>query len=281
MKYIFYNPKSNSNHTNNAVEYVQGIIGEAQLFDVTTIKYADKLAELSETDEIYIVGGDGTLNYFVNAVDGNTIKQNVYFYSAGTGNDFARDLGVKENLDSNGIIKVNDYIKNLPTVTVNGKTQKFINGIGYGLDGMCCQIGDDLRAKGADNINYTSIAIKLLLFKYKPKNAKVIVDGKEYSFKNVWILPTMKGRYYGGGLMVAPNQDRSAADGKVTVVVYASRSRLKSFFCFPKLSKGTHSNLKMVTMLTGKDIYVEYDKPTALQIDGETVRDVLNYTVKA
>ena len=146
---------------------------------------------------------------------------------------------------------------------------------------MCCQIGDDLRAKSDKPINYTSNAIKLLLFKYKPKNAKVIVDGKEYSFEKVWILPTMKGRYYGGGLKVAPDQNRKNPDGKVSLVVYHCGSRLKSFMGFPKLSKGEHTGLKIVTVLTGKDIYVEYDEPTALQIDGETVRDVLNYTVKA
>ena len=32
---------------------------------------------------------------------------------------------------------------------------------------------------------------------------------------------------------------------------------------------------------SGKDVYVEYDEPTALQIDGETVRNVKSYRVKA
>ncbi len=280
MKYVFYNPKSNNKKCMQAVEHVQSVIGECKLIDATNISYSEKLAELEANDEIYLVGGDGSLNYFFNDVDANEIKQNIYFYPAGTGNDFARDIPNVAK-DANGIIKVSEYIKNLPTVYVKDRVQKFINGIGYGLDGMCCQIGDDLRAKSDKPINYTNIAIKLLLFSYKPKNAKIIVDGKEYSFKNVWILPTMKGRYYGGGLMVAPNQDRNDPDGKVTVVVYNGRSRLKSFMNFPKLSKGKHTGMKMVTILTGKEVYVEYDEPTALQIDGETVRDVLNYTVKA
>ena len=38
---------------------------------------------------------------------------------------------------------------------------------------------------------------------------------------------------------------------------------------------------KMVEILTGKEIKVEFDQPTALQIDGETVLGVTEYTAKA
>lgn len=279
MKYVFYNPKANNNSKEEAAKKLQAIIGESQLVDATNISYKEALAKYEENDEIYLVGGDGTLNYFINDLGDTEVKQSIYFYPAGTGNDFLRD--VANAADENGLVKINDFIKNLPTVFVKNIEKKFINGIGFGLDGMCCQIGDELKEKSDKKINYTSIAIKLLLFSYKTRNAKVIVDGKEYSFKDVWILPTMKGRYYGGGLMVAPEQDRCDAEGKVTVVVYNGRSRLKSLMCFPKLSSGKLKSVKMLTMLTGKDIYVEYDEPTALQIDGETVRDVKSYTVKA
>lgn len=279
MKYIFYNPKANNGSKDEAAKKLQTIIGESKLIDATAVSYKEKLAELNENDEIYLVGGDGTLNYFINDMGDTELKQSVYFYPSGTGNDFLRD--VNQFADENGLVKVNDFIKNLPTVFVKDIEKKFINGIGFGLDGMCCQIGDDMKAKSDKKINYTSIAIKLLLFSYKPKNAKVVVDGKEYCFKNVWILPTMKGKFYGGGLMIAPKQDRNDPDGRVTVVIYNGRSRLKSFMYFPKLSKGKLDNVKMLTVLTGKDIYVEYDEPTALQIDGETVRDVKSYSVKA
>ena len=34
------------------------------------------------------------------------------------------------------------YAQKLPTVTVNGKAYRFLNGIGYGIDGYCCQVGE-------------------------------------------------------------------------------------------------------------------------------------------
>ena len=37
----------------------------------------------------------------------------------------------------------------------------------------------------------------------------------------------------------------------------------------------------MVDVLTGREISVKFDRPTALQIDGETVVGVTEYSVKA
>ena len=51
---------------------------------------------------------------------------------------------------------------------------------------------------------------------------------------------------------------------------------------FPSIFKGEHVNHKeMVEVLTGKEITVKFDAPTALQIDGETVKNVTEYTVKS
>jgi len=107
------------------------------------------------------------------------------------------------------------------------------------------------------------------------------VDGVTKEYKNVWILPTMKGKFYGGGMKVAPDQDRNDPEGKVTTVVVHGALRLKILINFPKIFAGKHTSLPIVDILKGKEISVEYDKPTALQIDGETIRDVLGYTVKA
>ena len=90
----------------------------------------------------------------------------------------------------------------------------------------------------------------------------------------------MKGRFYGGGMMVAPAQDRKG--DTLSLVVYHAKSKLKTLMVFPSIFKGTHvEHTEMVSVMTGKEIEVKFDKPCALQIDGETVRDVSSYRVKA
>lgn len=190
-----------------------------------------------------------------------------------------RDLGKEQGCEP---VRINEYVRNLPIVTVNGKSSRFINAIGYGIDGYCCETGDELREKSDKPINYTSIAVKGLLFHFRPANAVINVDGREYSYKKVWLAPTMNGRFYGGGMMTAPQQDRNNPEGKLSVVVMHGSGKLKTLMVFPSIFKGEHiSHTEMVEVLTGKEITVRFDSPAALQIDGETVKNVIEYSVKA
>ena len=49
---------------------------------------------------------------------------------------------------------------------------------------------------------------------------------------------------------------------------------------FPSIFKSGHiKHTDMVEILTGHEIKVEFDRPTPLKIDGETIPDVTSYTV--
>ena len=128
--------------------------------------------------------------------------------------------------------------------------------------------------------NYTAIAIKGLLFKFKPRAATVIVDGVEKQYKKVWIAPTMFGRRYGGGMIPTPEQSRSAEAKKLSLMVFHDSSKLKTLMIFPSIFKGEHvKNKKYFETVKGHDITVSFEHPTALQIDGETVIGVTEYHV--
>ncbi|MBQ7392672.1 MAG: diacylglycerol kinase family protein, partial [Clostridia bacterium] len=226
---------------------------------------------------VILSGGDGTINRFVNENVGLTLPKNLFYFAAGSGNDFKKDVAD----DDTALIPLHKYIKDLPTVTVNGKTSYFINGIGYGIDGYCCEEGDKIKAKSNKPVNYTAIAIKGLLFFFKPTNAKVTVDGVTKEYRKVWIAPTMKGRYYGGGMFVTPAQDRFDPEGKVSFGILHNSGALHTLMIFPSIFKGEHvKHTKQFESIAGHEVTVEFDRPTALQIDGETVLGVTSYTVK-
>ena len=279
--YILYNPLAGHSETAEqrkalAARYED----EVQLLDVTEIEdYGALLSPLGAEDKVILCGGDGTLNRFVNAIDGLDVQCDILYHADGTGNDFLKDLDKEPGCEP---FSVKPYIENLPVVEIDGKRSKFINGIGFGIDGYCCEVGDQMKAKSTKPVNYTAIAIKGLLFHYKPKNATVVVDGKTYHFKKAWIAATMKGRYYGGGMMNAPDQDRLADDGEVTVVLFYGKGKLKTLMAFPSIFKGEHvKKTHMVAAIKGKNVKVTFDAPSALQIDGETVLNVTEYSVTA
>ena len=280
--YILYNPFAGvGNGRYECEKLLADIEGEAVMQDITEItSYADFFGALEADDKVVLCGGDGTLNRFVNEAAEVTIKNELLYYAVGTGNDFLKD--VNKNV-GDAPFPVSEYLKDLPTVEVNGKCSRFLNGVGFGVDGYCCEMGDKMkREKPGKPVNYTSIAIKGLLFHYKPANAIVTVDGESFSYKKVWIAAAMKGRYYGGGIMPSPEQDRLAEDGKVTLVVLYGSGKLKTLVVFPSMFKGEHvKHTEMVAIHRGKEISVTFDRPCALQIDGETVLNVTNYKVSA
>lgn len=282
MKYvIFYNPLSHSGTGKEKAENITALPQSAEkvFLDATKNNYSDVISTLAPDDKVVICGGDGTLNRFINTVDTDNPGIEVLYYPTGSGNDFYFDVTGNKSGDP---IVINKYLKDLPVVTVNGKDYKFLNGIGYGIDGYCCEVGDAQREKSTKPVNYTSIAIKGLLFHYKTTSATITVDGKTRTYKNVWLAPTMNGRCYGGGMIPTPDQDRLNKDGTLSVMVYYCKSKLKALMVFPKIFKGEHvKHTEMIEIFKGKNITVTFDKPTALQIDGETIKGVTTCTMKS
>ena len=279
--YILFNEKAgNRQSETKAKELGSTYEGEIVYQDLLKITdYAAFVAILTPADTLILCGGDGTLNRFANNVCGLSIPCDILYYATGTGNDFLKDIN-KESQE--GPLKINQYLTDLPSVEVNGLTYRFLNGVGYGIDGYCCEVGDALKQKSTKAVNYTSIAIKGLLFHYKPTSATVTVDGESFSYKKVWIAPTMNGRFYGGGMMPAPKQDRLNTAQTLSLVLLHGSSKLKTLMIFPSIFKGEHiKDQKHVAIHTGKDITVTFDRPTALQIDGETILGVTSYRAKS
>ncbi len=280
MTHILYNPLSN-----NEKGKVGALAAEAACpfndgfveTDVTSIDLPEYLASVAAEDHLILTGGDGTINHLVNDLNGRELPRPVYYFPSGNGNDFFKDV---EDKAENGMILLNDYVKNLPVVRVNGITKRFLNGIGYGIDGYCSEEGDRQKETGVTEINYSGIAVKGLLSAYTPTNATVTVDGETKEYSRVWLAPTMKGRYYGGGIMIAPTQDRLDPDGSVSFATVFGYHRIRTLLFFPKVIKGEHlSDTAHTALIKGHRIKVAFDRPTPLQIDGETVKNVSEYEV--
>ncbi len=261
---------------NNCVAMVEKL-GKVNLVDVEKLSsHKEFLASISPEDVVVICGGDGTLNHYVNGLRGVEYPNKVMYYPGGSGNDFYHCVSTKQESD---LVEVTEYLKNLPTAYIKGKEYAFLNGIGYGIDGYCCEAGDELRAKNK-KVDYTMIAIVGVLYKYKPTGVTVVVDGVEHRFEKAWLAPVMNGRYYGGGMIPTPDQKRNS--GELSVLIAHDLSRLRILTVFSSLFKGEHVKYeKYFTVLKGKEITVKYDVPKPLQVDGETILDVSECTVKA
>ena len=281
MNYVLFNKLANNGEGEKRADALLTSLGvtegdEYKKIGLVGLDMKEFVGSVTADDIIYFVGGDGSLNRLANDLDGVDVPCPVYLISGGTGNDFMKDI--VENYPSEGYTDIREFIKNLPTIRVNGEERKFINGIGYGIDGMCCEVADQLKAQGKKKIDYTSLTIRLLLFKYKCPTATVTIDdGEEIKIEKVWLASAMNGRYYGGGMKEAPDQDRKG--DKLTCVIWHGSGRVKTLASFPSIFKGEHVKKDIVSVYTAKKIKVKFDIPTAMQIDGDTVLNVSEYEV--
>ncbi len=281
MLYLLYNPKANNGNSEKELVNLPKDFFKEEPQKVNVLELTDYegfLKGLSKEDSIVLAGGDGTLNHFINAAKDIILENDVYLYKLGTGNDFIYDINEQNN---NMPVLISQYIKNLPRVYINDKEYTFINGIGFGLDGYCTEEGDRQRAKSNKKVNYTAIALKGILFKFKRRNAIVTVDGVTSEYKRVVIASAMMGRYYGGGMMITPMQNRLNEEHTLTFSVIHGGTRLRILSIFPKIFKGTHiKHTDIIYAQPAHEITVEFDVPCALQIDGETVLNVKKYTAR-
>ena len=279
MNYILYNPKANNE--NNDLDIIR-VAEEDEKIGVTKINLLgldvpEFCKTLTSEDKMYLCGGDGTLCRFANNAYGVEFPCPVCVIRSGTGNDFLNDIGQGKDDEP---VDIREYLKGLPEVTVNGQLLRCLNGVGLGVDGAVCNGVEEFKKKtNKRKASYTAIALKELGYNYKRPSAKLYVDGEAHEYTDVWAMSTMKGKFYGGGMMIAPGQDRSS--GKVSVMAMHGGSRLKTLMVFTKVKKGEHvKHTEMVEIYEGYDIRVEFDSPCYLQIDGEVIPNVLTYSVR-
>lgn len=279
MNYILYNPKSHSD--NNDLNIIPGKeklekMGAEQI-SLLDINIREFCTALTKKDKVLICGGDGTLHHFVNDTRGISFPCPIFLVRSGTGNDFLNDIG-QENPEK--LLDVRKYISSLPEFEVNGQKRLFINGVGMGIDGAVCEGVEEYKKRTGKKANYTAIALKLLAYKYKCPSATVIIDGKVHRYDDIWMACTMHGKFFGGGMMIAPTQNRNS--GKLTVMIMHGGTRPKILSIFSTVFKGKHLKYKdIIDVYECDEVEVKFDTPSSLQADGEVTTNVTSYSARS
>lgn len=275
MTYIFYNPLANGGNGRQGIDKVQIHFPHSLLYDITSLNAGDFLASLSREDQVILCGGDGTIHHLVNDLsDPAGLAVPVYIWKFGTGNDFWRDVPAKKELE---MVLLNDYIKNLPYAMVNGKPVRFLNNCSFGIDGRVCEMGEEKKRIKGGRVSYAAIALKAIGYDYKCARARVTVDGVTKEYDKVWLATAMNGKYFGGGMKLTPGQDRLS--DRLCCIVWHKTPRLLALPLFISVFPGLHVHLKsMFDIHWGSDIHVEFDRPCAVNLDGEVTSGITSYS---
>jgi len=230
---------------------------------------------------IAIVGGDGTVNEVSQAYiddEGNPVAgPDLALVPSGTGGDFRRtfelgdavddavdrlaratprplDLGLLEATADDGSRVVRAFL-NITSFGIGGLTDRIVNDTPKWMGGRAAFFLGTLRAMAA----------------YHNHGIVLRVDGEEVYRGRILNVAIANGRFFGGGMMVAPDADPS--DGKFDVVVLGDLGRAEAIALSGKIYKGTHVTSPKVQVVRGSVVQAEPargDAQVLIDMDGET-----------
>ncbi len=275
MTFILYNPLANGGHGYDGIDRIRQIFREEtpETLDITTLDTGSFLQDLAAADKVILCGGDGTIHRLVNSLEGAIPDVPVYVWRFGTGNDFLRDVAARDQ----SMVLLNDYLKKLPVTEVAGQKIRFLNGCSLGVDAVVCGMMEENRSKPVKS-SYVMTALRSFFQNYQPMSGWVTVDGRTRYYKKIWMAAAMNGHYQGGGMNFAPDQDRNS--DTLTCLVWHDTTALGTLLRFPTVIPGKHTRFAACDIRVGREITVELDTPTTIQLDGEVITGVSRYTAR-
>lgn len=234
-------------------------------------------------DLVIAAGGDGTASEAADGLLQASAERRgmaaLALLPCGTGIDFSRGLGLPQDIDA--ALKRIAGAKNrtidagrISYVSDDGvlASRHFINIASLGLSGVIDRAVNADKRKGR-------VSAKALFFwrtvfefiRYRFQTVRITVDDGEPVEAKMALVAVANGKFFGGGMMVAP--DAVLHDGQFDIVILRAASKLKLIQDIRLLYGGRHRDHPAITILRGRKVVVEPvgDADSALvDIDGES-----------
>ncbi len=271
MKHIFIiNPKAGKGRATELIPFIHEFFKDKdEEFIIRVTEYPGHATEIakeyssSEENRIYSVGGDGTVNEVINGIAGTQSSLGVI--PAGSGNDFIRSIANPSDIQDFTIRTINGEYKYIDLAKANDKY--FINISSIGFDADVVYNADKFKkVPGITGSMAYVISIIYTVLKKKISKIKLHIDDKEMNL-NILLAAIANGRFYGGGMLAAP--EAKIDDGLFDICLVGEANRFQILSLFPKYIKGQHGQLDEVQFFRGKKILIESNEELRLNIDGE------------
>jgi len=286
MYYFIVNTHAKTGNSIGTWESIRGILDARcisyKVYETLYAGYATEIVrELTEAAKepikLIVVGGDGSINEVVNGVS-DFSKINIGVIPAGTGNDFARNLGIKGSVEDvlNDILSSTEMSKlDLGIVYWESQKRRRVYAIssGVGFDALVTKRNSMSRIKtlcnkfGFGKLSYLISTLRAL-FTLKTYEAEVEIDEEDSKqYKKVIFSCAMNLRAEGGGIAMAPHA--SAKDGLLSFCVAAEIPSLKLPYYLLLLVMAKHENLKHYHIHNCSKCHIHTTTPVTLHCDGE------------
>lgn len=192
-------------------------------------------------DALIVVGGDGMVSLAVNAVAQTSIPFGVI--PAGTGNDFARGVGIPVGNILAAIAHLQQALKSEPVridlgrvTSADGAQVRWFAGIlSAGFDALVNERANLMKwPRGKSRY---IVALVRELIRFRPQQYSLLVDGVS-STSSAMLIAVANNSSMGGGMQVAPHA--TLQDGRLDLFILKPLSKLRLLWLFPKVFSGRH-----------------------------------------
>ncbi|PYK75545.1 MAG: hypothetical protein DME42_02290 [Verrucomicrobia bacterium] len=231
---------------------------------------AEKFAsEASDLDLIVSAGGDGTLNEVVNGIAQGRCNAALAVFPLGTGNDFARTLGVPNSVDTvmEQIVEGKTRAIDLVRVT-SDQVRYFVNVSSGGFSGV---VDEKLTAEMKRTwgpLAYLRSAAAAFA-ELRGYTTTVALDDAEASEVDLYNVVVANGRYVAGGIPVAPEAE--IADGLLDIVLIPERGPAELAILAAQILVGKHLGSDAIIFRRAKKIAIKSRPGMWFNVDGELI----------
>jgi len=266
--FFIVNPVAGKGSSLNAIPLIKRYCDKLNInYAIEKTRYAGHATKLSRKaiklgfDTVVAVGGDGTLLEVANGLVGSSTALGVI--PTGTGNDFARSIGVPPSIEES----LDFLLKNGSRPVDVGKAGDiyFINVASIGFDAEIVKDVKKIQRFIPGKLSYY-ISVFLKFFSYKFKDVQIELDGKKINSK-ILLIAIANGCYYGGGMNVNPNG--LLEDGYFDVIVISSLPRYKIPLLLAKFVKGDYLHFPYVKTYKARRIKIYCNENLAINTDGD------------
>jgi YegS/Rv2252/BmrU family lipid kinase len=227
---------------------------------------------------IVAVGGDGTAS---EVVDGLTLATPrdpdalFGFVPRGTGGDLRRTLGLPQDVEAAARILAGGQARvcDLGRVEYTGHdgapaVRHFVNVAGFGIAGVVVQKVESGPRLGSGKLSFMLASARALVG-WSDRRIRWRADEGPWTEQVITSLSVCNGRFFGGGMQVAP--DARIDDGLFDVVVWSGLGFVDFLTKKRMLYDGTHVKLPNTRVLRARRVEAEAvdDGPVLLDVDGE------------
>lgn len=188
-------------------------------------------------------GGDGTVHLAVNSLPDMQIP--VAVVPLGTGNDFARFIGIKSPAEGLRVLSTGraSAMDHGSISLLNGQTKKFVGVASCGFDAQVNERANTYRGP-AGTLKYLA-ALLVELSRLSTHELEILISGEAARNKKMTLVAIGNTSSYGGGMKMCPTAN--ANDGLLEVTFVAKVSRRVLLRVLPKVFWGTHVKHPLVT----------------------------------